>query len=432
MRVIVDPGTYNCRNMGDVAMLQVAVSRIGAVLPGAAIQVFTEDAQELKRHCPQVRPLSHWARQAWLDDGQLWGRLRRVLPGPAWKVATATQGAVRRRWPAGYRRALSLRFIGRRGSALQLKDFTHGLASADALVVAGQGTLADAALGHARSVLATAALAQAAGVPVFFFGQGIGPLADPDLHRLAAEVLPSAELVALREEAKGRPLAQEFGVCPERLVMTGDDAVELAFTLRPNDPGEGVGVHLRIAPQAVRDVTVLEHIRPVLQAFARERRVALVPLPISHHRVGSNDPRTIRQLLAGYDDASDGGATMDTPEAVIRAAGRCRIVVTGAYHAAVFALSQGVPAICLGRSAYYLDKFHGLRDQFGAGCRVLELADPGLEQALCVALISAWESADDQRATLLSVAERQVADGRQAYARLAEAVAGASLGEPPA
>ena len=293
-------------------------------------------------------------------------------------------------------------------------------------MVAGQGTLADAAFAHARSVLTTAALAQAAGLPVFFFGQGIGPLADPDLRRLATEVLPSAGLVALREEAKGGPLAKEFGVSPERMVMTGDDAVELAFTRRANDLGGGLGVHLRIAPEAVRDLTVLDHVRPVLQAFARERRVPLVPLPISHHRMGSNDPRTIRQLLAGYDDASDGGATMDTPEAVIRAAGRCRVVVTGAYHAAVFALSQGVSAICLGRSAYYLDKFRGLQDQFGAGCQVLELADPGLGQALCLALISAWEGADDQRATLLSVAERQVADGRQAYARLAVAVAGSA------
>jgi colanic acid/amylovoran biosynthesis protein len=410
--------------MGDVAMLQVAVSRIGSALPGTTIYTLTDDSAELARQCPATRPLSNWARQAWVDDRQLWGGLRRVLRGPLWPLATGAQRLVRRHWPAGYRRALDLRSRRGAGAGAELSAFTELLTSAAAFVVAGQGTLADAAGDHARSVLATADLALAAGVPVFLFGQGIGPLTEAALRREAGAVLPRARLVALRAEGKGAPLARELGVPPERLVMTGDDAVELAYTRRQDRGGDGVGIHLRIAPQAVRDTAVLERVRPVLHAFARDRGAPLVPLPISHHRVGANDPGTIRQLLAGYDDASDGGAGMDTPEAVIRAAGRCRVVVTGAYHAAVFALSQGVPAICLGRSAYYLDKFRGLQDQFGAGCRILELDDPGLGQALCVALVSAWESADAVRGSLLQVAERQVAVGRRTYARLAEAARG--------
>jgi colanic acid/amylovoran biosynthesis protein len=424
--VIVDPGTLTCRNMGDVAMLQVAVSRIASGLPGTTIYLLTEDPAELARHCPAARPLPHWAREAWLDDRQLWGGLRRFLRGPVWRLAAGAQDMVRRRWPTGYRRTLELRFRKRPGAAADLSTFTERLGSADAVVVAGQGTLADVASDHARSVLATAGFAQAAGIPVFFFGQGIGPLTDPSLRRQAAAILPSARLVALREEGKGAPLARELGVSADRLVMTGDDAVELAWSRRPSALGSGLGIHLRIAPEAVRDTTVLERVRPVLQDFARARCIPLVPLPISHHRVGANDPRTIRQLLAGYDDASDGGATTTTPDAVIRAAGRCRVVVTGAYHAAVFALSQGIPAICLGRSAYYLDKFRGLRDQFGAGCRILDLDDPDLAQTLCVALISAWEGAESLRDPLLTVAERQVEAGRLAYGRLSESVGEAS------
>jgi polysaccharide pyruvyl transferase WcaK-like protein len=422
--VVVDPGSHTCRNMGDVAMLQVAVARIGSVLPGTTIYTLTDDPAELARQCTAAQPLSNSARQVWVDDRQLWGGARRVLRGPLWPLATGAQRVVRRHWPAGYRAALGLRAGKEAGVGQELPAFLERLNSASAFVVAGQGTLADAASDHASSVLATAELALAAGVPVFLFGQGIGPLSEPALRRQAAAVLPRARLVALREEGKGAPLARELGVPAERLVMTGDDAVELAYALRQDGAGDGVGIHLRIAPEAVRDAAVLERVRPVLHAFARDRGAPLVPLPISHHRVGANDPRTIRQLLAGYDDGSDGGASMDTPDAVIRAAGRCRVVVTGAYHAAVFALSQGVPVICLGRSAYYLDKFRGLQDQFGAGCRILDLDDPGLGQALCVALVSAWEGADTVRASLLQVAERQATLGRRTYARLAEATRG--------
>jgi colanic acid/amylovoran biosynthesis protein len=415
--------------MGDVAMLQVALARIGRVLPERTLYVFTEDPAELARQCPGVHPLSHWAREAWLDDRQLWGALRRVLRGPAWRVATGVQDRVRRYRPGLYRRALDLRFRDRPGGAEELAAFLERLSGADALVFAGQGTLADAARDHARSMLATAAFAHAAGVPVFFYGQGIGPLADPGLLRLAAAILPRAQLVALREERQGRALLEALGVSPDRIAMTGDDAVELASGLRPEHPGGGVGIHLRLAPEALRDGAVTERLRPVLHAFARRRGAPLIPLPISHHRTGANDPRTIRWLLAGFDDSSDGGAAADTPGQVIRAAGRCRVIVTGAYHAAVFGLAQGVPVVCLGRSAYYLDKFRGLRDQFGPGCQVLDLDDPALADALAAAMESAWECADAQRAGLIATADRQIAAGRAAYARLATvASAGSAAG----
>ena len=52
-------------------------------------------------------------------------------------------------------------------------------------------------------------------------------------------------------------------------------------------------------------------------------------------------------------------------EGTITTIARCRLVVTGSYHAALFALSMGVPAIGIATSRYYEDKFLGLADQFG-------------------------------------------------------------------
>ena len=58
---------------------------------------------------------------------------------------------------------------------------------------------------------------------------------------------------------------------------------------------------------------------------------------------------------------------------VIKQTARCRVVVTGAYHAAVFALAQGIPVVCLSNSPYYLAKFQGLEDLFGSGCTIVTL-----------------------------------------------------------
>ena len=49
-----------------------------------------------------------------------------------------------------------------------------------------------------------------------------------------------------------------------------------------------------------------------------------------------------------------------SPEDVINCIARTRLVLTGSYHAAVFALAMGRPAICVAASGYYRSKFYGL------------------------------------------------------------------------
>jgi polysaccharide pyruvyl transferase WcaK-like protein len=200
--------------------------------------------------------------------------------------------------------------------------------------------------------------------------------------------------------------------------------VELAYALRQPELGADVGINLRVASNAGVDGDLLDRLRPVLHEFARRRASALVPLPIAHHSAAA-DAQTIRRLLAGFDDAATGGTELDSPQKVIAQVARCRVVVTGAYHAAVFALAQGIPAVCLSGSAYYADKFRGLRDLFGDGCRIVWLDEGSAAADLATELNAAWESAERVRAPLLRAAERQIAWGRAALARVAAIGAGA-------
>jgi colanic acid/amylovoran biosynthesis protein len=97
---------------------------------------------------------------------------------------------------------------------------------------------------------------------------------------------------------------------------------------------------------------------------------------------------------------------------------QCRIVATGSYHGAVFALAQGIPAVCLTNSDYYDQKFRGLRALFGEGCHVVSLRDPGFTNRFSKSLDLAWLGADEDRAQLCAAAAQQVEDGKSAYARL--------------
>ena len=61
MRVIVatalNTGAAEYQNMGDVAMLQVAVARLLSLWPDARIEVLTDSPSNLSRYCPGARPL---------------------------------------------------------------------------------------------------------------------------------------------------------------------------------------------------------------------------------------------------------------------------------------------------------------------------------------------------------------------------------------
>jgi colanic acid/amylovoran biosynthesis protein len=104
---------------------------------------------------------------------------------------------------------------------------------------------------------------------------------------------------------------------------------------------------------------------------------------------------------------------------VIARIGGCRVVVTGSYHGAVFALSQGIPAVAIVKSRYYLAKMAGVAHEFGAGCHIVSLDDGDMAAALTGAISRAWEEADTVREPLLRAAADQIRRGRSAYARLA-------------
>ena len=417
-RVVIDCGDYEFGNLGDVGMLQVAVRRLRDQLPAASLEVITRDPAALGFHCPGTVPLSYEGRQLWVERGVLLGRADRVLRRTPLFSDGGLEGALRRHSAPLLERLVRARVRRQAAEREAFGAFLTALSKADAVVVCGAGGITDHARRWATQVLALLEDAMARGAATAMFGHGLGPLTDPGLRRVASRVLPRLDLLALREARAGEPLARSLGVPPERLCITGDDAIELAYAVRPRALGRGIGVNLRVSRSAGVDESYIGPVGAVLQRFAVVRDAPLFPVPIGRGRA-SSDTVTLTRLLDAAADQHDGGAGLVTPAAVIAQIALCRIVITGAYHAAVFALAQGIPVVCLARSAYFSDKFLGLASQFGEGCTMIDLGAVDLPGQLEAAAERAWDTAESSRAALLEVARCQIDASRSAYGRFA-------------
>jgi colanic acid/amylovoran biosynthesis protein len=258
-------------------------------------------------------------------------------------------------------------------------------------------------------------------IPVVMLGQGVGPLKDRAVLSRMKSIFSAVNLITLRGSPGGINLLTSLGVSPTQVHTTGDEAIELAYEARLQGPGKELGINLRFAGSAETAEDDIEIVRPVLQSFAKRHAVAIIPVPIAiHHPI--RDDLAMGKLLAGFDGPSDEGLTPDSPLKVIKLAGRCRVVVTGAYHAAVFALAQGIPVVGLAKSPYFISKMRGLEDQFGLGCETVDLNEPDLAEKLDAAIERAWQSAEKVRVPLQEAARRQIELSRSAYERVKDLV----------
>jgi colanic acid/amylovoran biosynthesis protein len=137
------------------------------------------------------------------------------------------------------------------------------------------------------------------------------------------------------------------------------------------------------------------------------------PIPISFFS-GERDVDRVNEVMHGVTGFRS--VEIDpTPAGIARAVSQCRLVVTGSYHAGVFALSQGIPVVALAGAPYYQSKFLGLKEQFDVGCSVVDLSKD-FQQPLRAALSTSYQNAFGWREPLLTAARRQIDESRALYA----------------
>lgn len=422
MKILVENSGYSLLNLGDLAMLQVAVDRLRALWPEAILHVVTSAPDLLHALVPGTfaEDRFHAGRTQLRQRWSLFGPLHHVFPGRSKSVLAGFEDSLHRmdwrpcrNW-AAYR-------LSRHGVDLSpLRRYEQLMSESDALVATGGGYITDTFSRHALGVTESAFRFARRGRPVAFFGQGLGPFRGGRLWRQTAQTFRAADLISLREGRVGPEILRRMGVEPSKWVVTGDDAIEAAHALCPERLGSRIGFNVRNARYSDVEPDTTGRLFDSVRAFADRMGSEVVPVPISRHE-GEEldalpdlfpDPTAARALCEG----------LDTPAKVIQHVGTCRLVITGSYHAAVFALSQGIPSIGLAKSAYYQDKFQGLADQFGEGCNVVCLDDPAWTGRLATLLEEAWATAEAWRPGLLHTAETQIELGRGAYRRFRDIV----------
>jgi colanic acid/amylovoran biosynthesis protein len=416
MRFLVESGTYAVDNLGDIAMLQRTVRRLRQAYPGSAVAVVTERPERLARVLPEVEPV----------PATPWFRLR-VVPVPRrWEWKPIVQ---RIRWHekllAGQmpRLAHAGKRIDRWAKPAErdaAECFYQAVRAADAVVAAGGGYINDHYHEHAWKVLATLNLAQGFGKPTAMFSIGLGPVSRHDLAWHGGAVLRRLDLLALRESELGPAEAARLGVPAERIMITSDDAVAIAagHLAPPAENRRDIGVNLRLAVDADVPDAALPRIRSAVAKTAAGRGGAgMLPLIIRTADSPANDVNAIARVFGVAGEDLESARQVRTPDEGLARIARCRVVITGAYHNAVFALAMGIPVIGLARTPYYLSKLRGVARQFGAGMTVLSLDEPDLGQQLARELARLWDEAPALYKPLRAAAAQQVKWGEAAYTR---------------
>src|ERR1700751_1400442 len=234
MRIIVatalNSGAAEYKNMGDVAMLQVAIKRLTSLWPDARIDVLTDSPSDLARYCPSASALPREGCACWMVDHILLGKYHQLLPIWISQRLSALKWAIGIRWPVvlDYLTLLKLRRRDPKGLLDSLSVFLEAQKDCELMVVCGSGGFADSSRGWNLFVLGAMTGVLARGAKVAMLGQGIGPLSDPLVLSWARRVLPRVSLIGLRGTKGGQQLLEELNVSPSSNLTTGDAAIELA------------------------------------------------------------------------------------------------------------------------------------------------------------------------------------------------------------
>jgi colanic acid/amylovoran biosynthesis protein len=439
MRILFDEGVHNMRNKGNNAMLQAAITRLSQYWPDASLDVLTFAPYLTRLYFPNVNPTSPHNIQRIKSR---FDRLIRLMPRPFLWLLLELRELTSSHEPIKLTQQLAQRIRSKflnhnspdKGTnknesekndgfdETQYQMTIHdGLANYDLIVCTGGGVFYDFDSITALKVINRLEAAISLGIPTVMVGQGIGSMNKSQLISRAKEVLPKVNIICVRNRRIGLSTLLSLGVPSERVVFTGDDAVEMAYQVRPPSLGGAVGVSLRLAGYTQVDKDHISLIRPVIHEAAQKHQAQLVAIPISSHH-DELDITYIKRLLAGYNHTSTGWRMLDTPLDTIRKVGQCRVMITGTYHGAIFALAQGIPAIALVYSAEYIEKLSELKDEYGLGCQVLRLDDEDLPKSLSAAIEVAWASAEELRPRLLGVASQQIALQHSAYRQIYDLV----------
>ncbi|WP_417498671.1 polysaccharide pyruvyl transferase family protein [Methylophaga sp.] len=418
MNIVIDNSGYGLDNIGDVAMLQVAVERLNKIWPEANIHVISQDSAKLTSLIPNAEFFSSTTKRAWQSDYNLIGGLKHLFPKKMQNSLKNFEAYIRINFPEISLMVLAWRFGKTSPNFLNAKKMLELISKSDLVIATGGGYVNDTFSSHASKLLDVLLLAQYFQKPTAMLGQGLGPLSNKDLSKKFKRVLSHLQLISLREGAFSPKILECLSALSEKptVIVSGDDAIEKSYTSRTHKIGNKVGLNIRNASYANLPEGTIEKLSLQIELYIRNKNTSYQLLPISLVSNEESDIYALASLLKLDTQQLYKSEMSLSVNTIIERVSECRVVVTGSYHAALFALSQGIQVIGLTASKYYDSKFMGLLKQFESGVQILHLNDE--VDKLQEYLDFAWNNAETERDKLLNRAAEQIGNGRKAYIQL--------------
>lgn len=432
MRILLDQAVHDHRNKGNNSLLEVPLARLHRQWPDASLEVLSISPQFCKVYLPGTIPISPYDL---LEKGKRLEIAHRIVPRPVWQLFFEARERLRQAKRANQAARTTVHTPEPAHTQGKITGMGPNLpnnvsispavrysriADYDLYMPTGGGYMCDFDQRFLYDMFDRLEAAVTHRVTAVMVGQGIGPIEDPNLRARASQVLPLLDYIMIREERVARPLLELLNAPAEKAIMTGDDAIELAYAARKNSLGTGIGLSLRIAAYTQVDNAHVNAIRPIIRQAAQKYAAELVAAPID---VNEADLSYIEAIMEGYPRRSSSWMRFESTTHLINRISRCRIMIAGTFHGAVFALSQGIPVVALAKSVEYQNKLTGLTTEFGQeGCQVIHLHEADMPQKLAHAIDAAWSAAEQLRPHLLQQAKRQIDMSLAAYQKIYDLV----------
>ena len=403
LRILIENGSQEFHNVGDAAMLAEAYRCVRAEWPSAEIHVTTRQPKQLQHFCPGCIPFNLDGRRALSIAWAPWRRLETrapVLAPTLRRVRLMHRNPLNRIWIR-----LVCRYLRQRPA--DVVRFLSMLRSVDFLIYTGGGYFNDEFRAYMHELVSVGEVIQHLGKPVVAFGQGIGPLSTALAARPVEELLRKAAAVGTREDISFRWLEARRN--PQTLsASTGDDVLLDPDLPLPPPLGSRLGVNVRLSHYSGIMAAELGFLRLAVANFLQEKNLpAVQSIPIK-----DTDQESTR-LVLGSLPLQECPAEKRT---VLERIAACRVLVTGSYHAAVFAYALGVTVIGVAANAYYLQKLKGVAERFRTPPLIFTPSrSAGVEHDaadLGRLLHTAWKAAPEIRAHLLEARLEQASTNR--------------------
>lgn len=252
-------------------------------------------------------------------------------------------------------------------------------------------------------------LAAAWGRPCMVYGQGVGPLGEPENRRLVGLALSGVDVITVRD-ASSADLLLECGVTGRPILTTADPVV----SIRPAPAERGleliastgldpsrrpiIAVTPRVPPNG--DVSWVGPFCAALKDFGREAEASVLFIPFDQEK--GSDARICRELAASCSSSLPVGILSGwrSPEGVAACLGQCDLTIATRLHGLYLSVLTGTPVIALD----YDPKVRAAAGEFGPDIPVLSL--DGLdERGLTLALAKTLADAPALRPRLLAALE---------------------------